>query len=54
MKYDNFEDWFNEIINFSMRSEHYDADLNLDRDKFCIFVKFMKEAFDAGKEQYNR
>lgn len=42
--YDTFEDWYNEIEGFSLRSERVD----FLEDQ----VKWLKAAFEAGKERY--
>lgn len=46
---DEFEHYFNEIENFSMRSERFfDAFKDLDTDKQKQIIRWMKGAFEAG------
>lgn len=49
MTYDNFEDWFDELEQFSLRSERFVCDLERDRPNELIF-EWLRAAFDAGRE----
>lgn len=51
-----FEDWFDEIENFSLRSERFFEDLN-DYDPGInpeIVIKWLRAAYEAGKEHKSR
>jgi len=46
MTYDTFEDWFNELESFSLRSERFFADSKRDAET----VRWLRAAFEAGRE----
>jgi len=52
VEYETFEDWFEELENFSFRSERFFQHLELartqhERNEFC--EKWLRTAFDMGK-----
>ena len=47
MTYDTFEDWFNELESFSLRSERFFADSKRDAET----VRWLRAAFEAGKAE---
>ena len=46
MNYATFEDWFDELESFSLRSERFFADSKEDAET----VRWLRAAFDAGRE----
>ena len=46
MTYDTFEDWFDELESFSLRSERFFADSKEDAET----VRWLRAAFEAGRE----
>jgi hypothetical protein len=46
MNYDTFEDWFDELESFSLRSERFFADSKRDAET----VRWLRAAFEAGRE----
>jgi hypothetical protein len=49
MNYDTFEDWFNELESFSLRSERFFVVLEQDVS-YNEMVRWLRAAFDAGRE----
>jgi hypothetical protein len=49
MTYDSFEAWFDELEQFSLRSERFVCDLERDRPNELIF-EWLRAAFEAGRE----
>ena len=53
MTYKNFDEYFNEIEVYSMRSERFNADfieLRLNKYQRDRLIKWLKAAFEAGAE----
>jgi hypothetical protein len=53
VEYENFEDWFNEIENYSWRSERFFQHLELlkNEPKRTEFItNWMRAAFEAGRQ----
>lgn len=49
MTYDNFEDWFDELESFSLRSERFLVDVERNKPD-QVLVEWLRAAFDAGRE----
>ena len=49
MNYDTFEDWFDELESFSLRSERFFVVLEQDVS-YNEMVRWLRAAFDAGRE----
>ena len=53
MTYATFEDWFDELEQFSLRSERFVCDLERDRPNEVIF-EWLRAAFEAGRENIDK
>jgi hypothetical protein len=49
-KYENFKHWFDEPEDYGLRSERFYYFVN-DQDKYANIERWIKAAFDAGREQ---
>lgn len=49
MTYDTFEDWFDELESFSLRSERFLVDVERNKPD-QVMVEWLRAAFEAGRE----
>ena len=49
MTYDTFEDWFDELESFSLRSERFLVDVERNKPD-QVMIEWLRAAFEAGRE----
>lgn len=49
-EYEKFEDWFDELESFSLRSERFFSDVPIGAKEPRLLIDWLRAAFESGRE----